>query len=235
MPVDPRTPVVVGVGQFTERIDDPDYRGHVVGGPGDRGRAGRAGRLRAPTWEPWPRRSRCSSGCGSSRSARRSPAAARRVRQLPAVGGAAHRRRSRPRGAGAHRRQRPAEGGHGVRRRDRRRRHRGGADPRLRDRVRPHAISPTATTSRTSPSRSAANSRTAATASSSTSASTPSKHGLTGAPVQYGLLDNARRARLGLERRRLPPGRWPSCSRRSPKSLPRTRFRRRRWSGRSTR
>jgi acetyl-CoA C-acetyltransferase len=27
MPVDPRTPVVVGVGQFTERIDDPGYRG----------------------------------------------------------------------------------------------------------------------------------------------------------------------------------------------------------------
>ena len=27
MPVDPRTPVVVGVGQFTERIDDADYRG----------------------------------------------------------------------------------------------------------------------------------------------------------------------------------------------------------------
>jgi acetyl-CoA C-acetyltransferase len=25
--VDPRTPVVVGVGQFTERIGDPDYRG----------------------------------------------------------------------------------------------------------------------------------------------------------------------------------------------------------------
>src|SRR5882762_10041947 len=24
---DPRTPVIVGVGQFTERIDDPDYRG----------------------------------------------------------------------------------------------------------------------------------------------------------------------------------------------------------------
>ena len=31
------------------------------------------------------------------------------------------------------------------------------------------------------------------------------KHGLTGAAVQYGLLDNARRGRLGLERRRLPP------------------------------
>ncbi|MDT7755303.1 MAG: acetyl-CoA C-acetyltransferase [Mycobacterium sp.] len=27
MPVDPRTPVVVGVGQFTERIDEPAYRG----------------------------------------------------------------------------------------------------------------------------------------------------------------------------------------------------------------
>ena len=25
--VDPRTPVMVGVGQFTERIDDPSYRG----------------------------------------------------------------------------------------------------------------------------------------------------------------------------------------------------------------
>lgn len=25
--VDPRTPVIVGVGQFTERVDDPDYRG----------------------------------------------------------------------------------------------------------------------------------------------------------------------------------------------------------------
>ena len=27
MPVDPRTPVLVGVGQFTEKIDDPGYRG----------------------------------------------------------------------------------------------------------------------------------------------------------------------------------------------------------------
>ena len=34
--------------------------------------------------------------------------------------------------------------------------------------------------------------------SSTTSASTPLTHGLTGAPVQYGLLDNARRGRLGL-------------------------------------
>ncbi len=43
---------------------------------------------------------------------------------------------------------------------------------------------------------------------SGTSTSTPSTHGLTGAPVQYGLLDNARRARLGPRRRRLPPRRW---------------------------
>jgi acetyl-CoA C-acetyltransferase len=27
MQVDPRTPVLVGVGQFTERLDDPDYQG----------------------------------------------------------------------------------------------------------------------------------------------------------------------------------------------------------------
>ena len=27
MAVNPRTPVLVGVGQFTERIDDPGYRG----------------------------------------------------------------------------------------------------------------------------------------------------------------------------------------------------------------
>src|SRR4029453_11741331 len=29
--VDPRTPVLVGVGQFTERIDDADYRGMSAG------------------------------------------------------------------------------------------------------------------------------------------------------------------------------------------------------------
>jgi acetyl-CoA C-acetyltransferase len=27
MVIDPRTPVIVGVGQFTEKIDDPGYRG----------------------------------------------------------------------------------------------------------------------------------------------------------------------------------------------------------------
>ena len=198
MPVDPRTPVVVGVGQFTERIDDAGLPRHVVGRTGHRGRAGRAGRHRGRRGRRGARRSRCSPGCGSSRSARRSPAAAGRVRQLPAVGGAAHRRRPGARGARAHRRQRPAEAGDRVRRCDRRRRHRGRADPRLRTGFDGDAISPTATTSRTSPSTSAASSRTVATASSSTSSEYTVKHGLTGAPVQYGLLDNARRARLGL-------------------------------------
>jgi acetyl-CoA C-acetyltransferase len=60
------------------------------------------------------------------------------------------------------------------------------------------------------------------------------QHGLTGAPVQYGLLENARRARLGLSvadyRRKMaelfaPFSKW----------LPRTPFRPRRWSDRSTR
>ncbi len=44
--VDPRTPVIVGAGQFTERVDAPDYRGNVVCRPGHRGRAGRARRHR---------------------------------------------------------------------------------------------------------------------------------------------------------------------------------------------
>ena len=42
MEVDPRTPVVVGVGQFTERIDDRRLPGHVLSRPGDRGGARRA-------------------------------------------------------------------------------------------------------------------------------------------------------------------------------------------------
>ena len=36
--VDPRTPVVVGVGQFTERIDDPVLPRDVSGRAGDRPR-----------------------------------------------------------------------------------------------------------------------------------------------------------------------------------------------------
>lgn len=60
------------------------------------------------------------------------------------------------------------------------------------------------------------------------------QHGLTGAPVQYGLLENARRARLGLSvadyRRQMA-----ELSPRSRKWLQRIPFRRRRWSDRSTR
>ena len=93
MPVDPRTPVIVGVGQFTERIDDPGYRG-----------------CRPWTWPPrrhgprWPTR-----GADVDTVARAievfvglrqfeictpfAEPAARCVRQLRAVGGAARRRR----------------------------------------------------------------------------------------------------------------------------------------------
>ena len=56
-------------------------------------------------------------------------------------------------------------------------------------------------------------------------------HGLTGAPVQYGLLDNARRAWLGrsVDEYRRDMAELFAPSR---KSLPRTRSRRHRWSGR---
>ena len=68
------------------------------------------------------------------------------------------------------------------------------------------STSPAGTTSRTSPSTSTGSSRTAAHgSSSSTSSEYTTKHGLTGAPVQYGLLENARRGRLGLSVGRLPP------------------------------
>ena len=56
MEVDPRTPVIVGVGQFTERIDDADYRAMSSVEPGGRGCARRTRRLAAPTW---PRSRQC--------------------------------------------------------------------------------------------------------------------------------------------------------------------------------
>ena len=58
------------------------------------------------------------------------------------------------------------------------------------------------------------------------------KHGLTGAAVQYGLLDNARREAARAECRPSTANRWRSCSPRCPKSLPRTSFRRLRSSAR---
>lgn len=59
------------------------------------------------------------------------------------------------------------------------------------------------------------------------------RHGLIGAPVQYGLLENARRARLGLSVQDYRQA-MGSCSPRCRKSLPRTLIRRRRWNVPST-
>ncbi len=74
--------------------------------------------------------------------------------------------------------------------------------------------------------------RTAASGTTASSTSTTIKHGLIGAPVQYGLLENARRARLGLSvadyRTKMAELFAPSR-----KWLPRTPIRRLRWSVRS--
>ena len=130
--VDPRTPVIVGVGQFTERIDDPGYRG-----------------LSAVDLATAATRAALADTGADVDAVARAIEVFVGLRQFeictpfadPPLGasdnyvrsvGAARRRRSRPRGARADRRQRPAEGGDGVRRGDRRRRHRGGVDPRLR-------------------------------------------------------------------------------------------------------
>ena len=67
------------------------------------------------------------------------------------------------------------------------------------------AISPTATTSPTSPSSVGGQLEDRGYGFEQYMSEYTVKHGLTGAPVQYGLLDNARRARLGCRRRRLPP------------------------------
>ena len=68
MAVDPRTPVIVGVGQFTENIDDPGYRGmSAVELATEAARAG-AGRQRRRYRRRRQSRSTWSSVCGSSRS-----------------------------------------------------------------------------------------------------------------------------------------------------------------------
>ena len=72
MAVDPRTPVLVGVGQFTERIDDPAYRGMSAV---DLATAAAQAALTDTGADVAHRRAGDRdgrSGCGSSRSARRS-------------------------------------------------------------------------------------------------------------------------------------------------------------------
>ena len=102
-PVGPRTPVIVGVGQFTERLDDPGLSRHVLGRPRHRGRteprcedtdadvaavaAGNRHHRRYP---------------GNSRSSGRTPKPPLgKIRQLPALGGPPDRRRPGSRCAGS--------------------------------------------------------------------------------------------------------------------------------------
>ena len=199
MAVDPRTPVMVGVGQFTERIDDPGYRGMSA--------------VELATEATQAALADTGADVGAVAQGHRGVRRAAAVRDLHAVRRSpplgcsdnylrsvaqARRRRSGARGARAHRRQRPAEAGDGVRRRDRRGRHRGGADPRLRERFDGEVRSRAVTTSRTSPRHVGGQLEDRGYGFEQYMSEYTAKHGLTGAPVQYGLLDNARRARLGL-------------------------------------
>ena len=81
--VDPRTPVIVGVGQFTERIDDPSYRGMSaveLATAAAHGGAGRHGRRRRRRRQGG-RHGR--SDCGSSRSPDRCQRALGRSNNYP--------------------------------------------------------------------------------------------------------------------------------------------------------
>ena len=87
MAVDPRTPVLVGVGQFTERIDDPSYRGMSAVELATAAAQAALTDTGANAARVAQAIERCSSGCGSSRSARRSEArSAGQLEQLPALG-----------------------------------------------------------------------------------------------------------------------------------------------------
>ena len=130
-PVDPRTPVVVGVGQASERLGTPGYRrlspvdlaaeaaaergrGHRRGSGGGGG-GHRYGGRGSPVREL---RSRRASAAGP-------------VGQLSPVGGGPDRGQPGPGRAGSHRRPGAAAPGQRDRRRDRRRRQRGDADLRV--------------------------------------------------------------------------------------------------------
>ena len=120
MQVDPRTPVIVGVGQFTERIDDPDYRGMssvdlateaVRAALADTGADVAAVAQAIEVFAGLRQFEICTPFAEPPLGL---------LRQLRAVGGAAGRRRPGAGGARAHRRQRTAEAGDRVRRSDRR-------------------------------------------------------------------------------------------------------------------
>ncbi len=169
MAVDPRTPVLVGVGQFTERIDDPGYRGMsavelateaaraaLADTGADAGRSRRRHRRRRRPAAVRDLRGRMPAPLGRSNNYPRSV-----MQRLGGAAGAC--------GARARRRPGPAEAGDRVRHGDRRRRRRRRDDHRLGARFDANATSPTGTTSRISPSTSTASSRTAATRSTTTS------------------------------------------------------------------
>ena len=65
--IDPRTPILVGVGQFSERVDEPGYR-RLSPVELAAEAAGAAIADTAPTPRRWPRPSRSSRACVSSRS-----------------------------------------------------------------------------------------------------------------------------------------------------------------------
>ena len=103
--MDPRTPVVVGVGQSTERIDDADYRGMSaveLAAAGARAALDDSGADVAR----WRRRSNCRRH-KAVRDFRTGQGGLGQVQQLPAVGGQPDRRRSGPCHAGARWRQGP--------------------------------------------------------------------------------------------------------------------------------
>ena len=121
MAVDPRTPVIVGVGQFTERIDDPGYRGMssvdlateaVRAALADTGADVAAVAQAIEVFAGLRQFEICTPF-------NKPPFG--ELRQLRAIGGRPRRRRSGARGARADRRQRSAEADDGVRRGDRRR------------------------------------------------------------------------------------------------------------------
>ena len=197
MAVDPRTPVVVGVGQFTERIDDPAYRG-MSSVELATGRAGRAGRHR---------RRRARRGAGD-RGVRRAAA----VRDLhavrkPPLGCSDNYLRSVAQRVGADPARAVLEpiGGNGPQKLvtefaggDRRRGYRGGVGPRLRAGVDARSTSSNRDDKPDFTEHVGGQLEDRGYGFEQYMSEYTAKHGLTGAPVQYGLLDNARRARLGL-------------------------------------
>ena len=233
MAVDPRTPVIVGVGQFTERIDDPGYRGHVGRRPGDRRRPGRAGRHRR---RPRRRGARPSTRLRAAavRDLHPDAGAAGQLGQLPTFG-AQPRSVPIPRGRCSSRSAaRSAEAGHRVRRRHRRRRRRRGDDHRLRARVDGEVLR--------RPGRQTRFHRARRRSARRPRARHLQLHRRVHRPARPDR--RARAVRPARQRPSRPAGSrcrastataWPSCSRRCRKWLPRTRSRRLRSSVRSTR